>query len=81
MNVIKATWTNGQILPSEPVVWPEGTELLVEPAVPHSPLSIGQLNAFLCSLPPLGDDADQFAQDISAIRGESLRALIVSVHA
>jgi len=31
MNAIKATWTNGQILPAEPVDWPEGSELLVEP--------------------------------------------------
>jgi hypothetical protein len=27
MNAIKATWTNGQILPAEPVDWPEGSEL------------------------------------------------------
>ena len=31
MNAIKATWSNGQILPAEPVDWPEGSELLVEP--------------------------------------------------
>jgi len=31
MNAIKATWTNGQIVPAEPVDWPEGSELLVEP--------------------------------------------------
>jgi hypothetical protein len=31
MNPIKALWTNGQIVPSEPVDWPEGSELLVEP--------------------------------------------------
>jgi hypothetical protein len=34
MNAIKATWItwiNGQILPAEPVDWPEGSELLVEP--------------------------------------------------
>jgi hypothetical protein len=31
MHAIKATWTNGRILPSEPVNWPEGSELLVEP--------------------------------------------------
>jgi len=31
MNAIKAIWTNGQILPSEPVDWPEGIELVVEP--------------------------------------------------
>lgn len=32
MNSIKATWTNGQIVPAEPVNWPEGSELRVEPA-------------------------------------------------
>jgi hypothetical protein len=31
MNAIKATWTNGQILPTEPVDWPEGSALVVEP--------------------------------------------------
>ena len=33
MNAIKATWTNGRILPAEPVDWPEGSELLVEPVI------------------------------------------------
>jgi hypothetical protein len=32
MNAIKAIWTNGQIVPAEPVDWPEGSRLLVEPA-------------------------------------------------
>jgi len=31
MNAIRATWTNGRIVPAEPVNWPEGIELLVEP--------------------------------------------------
>jgi hypothetical protein len=31
MNAIKATWTNGRIVPSEAVDWPDGSELLVEP--------------------------------------------------
>jgi hypothetical protein len=31
MNAVKATWTNGKIVPAEPVDWPEGSELLVEP--------------------------------------------------
>ncbi len=31
MNAIKATWLNGRILPAEPVDWPEGSELIVEP--------------------------------------------------
>jgi predicted DNA-binding antitoxin AbrB/MazE fold protein len=29
MNAITAIWTNGQIVPSEPVDWPEGTRLVV----------------------------------------------------
>jgi hypothetical protein len=39
VNAIKATWINGQILPAEPVDWPEGSELLVEPLA--SPEKIG----------------------------------------
>ena len=31
MHAIKAIWKDGQILPSEPVDWPEGSELIVEP--------------------------------------------------
>jgi hypothetical protein len=31
MNAITAVWKNGQIVPNEPVDWPEGSQLLVEP--------------------------------------------------
>jgi hypothetical protein len=34
MNAIKATWTKGKILPAEPVDWPEGSPLAVEPLLP-----------------------------------------------
>lgn len=37
------------------------------PAEPPSPLTVRDLNAFLRSLPLLGDDADDFAKDIRAI--------------
>jgi antitoxin (DNA-binding transcriptional repressor) of toxin-antitoxin stability system len=40
------------------------------PAEPRSPLTVGELNAFLRNLPSLGDDADDFAQDVRAIRAE-----------
>ena len=33
MNAVRAVWTNGRILPAEPVDWPEGSELIVEPIV------------------------------------------------
>lgn len=35
MHAIKAIWINGRILPSEPVDWPEGSELMVEPIMPN----------------------------------------------
>lgn len=35
MNAIKATWTQGRIVPAEPVDWPEGSELVVEPVGLH----------------------------------------------
>lgn len=31
MNAIKAVWTQGRIVPTEPIDWPEGSELVVEP--------------------------------------------------
>lgn len=34
MHAIKAIWTNGQILLCEPVDWPEGSEVIVEPIMP-----------------------------------------------
>lgn len=42
MNAIKATWTNGQIVPSEPVDWPEGSELLVEPVAPSEKIGLDE---------------------------------------
>src|SRR5487761_1279914 len=35
MNAIKAIWSHGQIVPAEPVDWPEGSELVVEPIASH----------------------------------------------
>ena len=40
------------------------------PAEPRSPLTVGELNAFLRNLPSLGDEADAFAQDVRSIRAE-----------
>jgi hypothetical protein len=42
MRAIKATWTNGRILPSEPVNWPEGSELLVEPVVASDKIGLDE---------------------------------------
>lgn len=40
------------------------------PADPRSPLTVGELNAFFSNLPLLGDDAEEFARDVRAIRAE-----------
>ena len=40
------------------------------PAEPTSPMTVGQLLTALRSLSPLGDDADDFANDIRKIREE-----------
>lgn len=40
------------------------------PAEPDSPLTVGDLNAFLRRLPSLDDDADDFAADVRAVRSE-----------
>jgi len=40
------------------------------PVEPHATLTVGELAAFLRNLPPLGDDADAFGQDVRAIRTE-----------
>lgn len=40
------------------------------PVEPRSALTIGELNAFLRSLPPLGDDAEKFAEDVRMVRFE-----------
>src|SRR5258708_1955651 len=42
MNAIKAIWTNGQIVPAEPVDWPEGSELLVEPMLPSEKIGLDE---------------------------------------
>lgn len=40
------------------------------PAERKPSLKVGDLNTFLQSLPSLGDDADDFAQDIRTVRAE-----------
>jgi hypothetical protein len=36
VEVIRATWKNGRIVPDVPVDWPEGCRLTVEPEVVES---------------------------------------------
>src|SRR5437879_4044991 len=42
MNAIRATWTKGRIVPAEPVDWPEGSELIVEPVQPSERIGMDE---------------------------------------
>ena len=59
MNAIRATWTNGQIVPAEPVDWPEGISLWVEPALAAE--KIGMDESEWC------DDPESIAEWIAAV--------------
>jgi len=67
MNAIKATWTNGQILPTEPVNWPDGSQLLVEPLVTRMELNGTNESEW-------GDDPESIAKWVAAV--EKLQPLI-----
>jgi len=71
VQTITATFEDGVLKPKEPLDLPAHTEvrLTIEP-LPPRPLTVGNLNAFLRSLPTLGDDAEEFAKDVRAIRAE-----------
>jgi hypothetical protein len=40
MNAITGTWKNGQIVPDNPVNWPEGCRLVIEPVPTETTLGI-----------------------------------------
>ena len=73
MKSIHAIWKNGQIVPTQPVDWPDGTALAVEPiAEPletdspgdllgDDPQSIARWLAWLASLEPLSFSPEEEA--------------------
>ena len=71
MQTITATFEDGVLKPMQPLDLPAHAQvrLMIE-LLPAPPLTVGKLNDFLRSLPALGDDAEGFAQDVCAVRGE-----------
>ncbi len=73
MKTIHAIWKNGQIVPTQPVEWPEGTALTVEPIeealVPDleggllgdDPASVARWLVWFDSLEPLNFTAEEEA--------------------
>jgi len=71
VQTILATFEDGVLKPVLPLNLPAHAELRVTiELLSKAPLTVGELNTFLQSLPSLGDDADEFAQDVQAIRAE-----------
>lgn len=71
MQTITATFEDGVLKPTQPLDLPAQTQVRITIEVlPASPLTVGKLNAFLRSLPALGEDAEAFSQDVRAIRAE-----------
>jgi len=63
MQTITTTFEDGVLKPAQPLNLPAHAEVhLTIELLPAAPLTVGNLNAFLRSLPALGDDAAAFAQ-------------------
>ena len=90
MNAIRAKWTNGQIVPAEPVDWPEGIEVFVEPILQtekigldesewhDDPKSIADWCAWVDSIEPL-KLSDEERAEMERYRAEQRRFNIEAV--
>ncbi len=71
MQTITAIYADGVLKPAQPLDLPANAAVRITiELLPASPLTAGQLNVFLRSLPTLGDDAEKYAQDVRTIRAE-----------
>lgn len=71
MQTILATFEDGVLKPTQPLDLPAHADVrLTIELLPASPITAGKLNAFLQGLPPLGDDAEEYAQDVRTVRAE-----------
>ena len=68
MHAIKATWINGKIVPGEPVDWPEGSELRVEPLVSSDKIGLDESE--------WPDDAQSIAEWIAWV--DTIEPLVLS---
>jgi predicted DNA-binding antitoxin AbrB/MazE fold protein len=71
MQTITATFEDGVLKPAQPLDLPAQAQARITiELLPSSPLTVGKLDAFLRSLPALGEDAEGFSQDVRAVRAE-----------
>ena len=63
MQTITATFEDGILKPTQPLNLPPKSQVRITIEIlPASPLTVEKLNAFLRSLPSLGEDAEEFSQ-------------------
>lgn len=68
MQTFTATFEDGVLKPAQPLNLPAHAEVRVTiELLAAPPLTVGRLNAFLRSLPTLGEDVEAFAQDIRSV--------------
>lgn len=71
MQTITAIFEDGVLKPTQQLDLPVQTHVRITIEVlPASPLTVGELEAFLRRLPKLGEDAESFSQDVRAVRAE-----------
>lgn len=71
MLTFDATFQAGVLKPKQPLALPDETDVRVTvELLPPGRVTAGSLNAFLKGLPSLGDDAEDFAQDVRTLRAE-----------
>lgn len=69
MKTITATFEDGVLKPTQPLDLPARTQVRLTIEIqPRQPLTIGNLDAFLRSLPALAEDEEEFSRDVRAIR-------------
>jgi predicted DNA-binding antitoxin AbrB/MazE fold protein len=74
MPTTTAMFENGVLRPVELLDLRESAMVrLVIERLPKSRVTVGNLNAFLRSLPSLGDDAKQFERDVAAVQSSMQR--------
>lgn len=67
MQTIAATFEDGVLKPTKPLDLPAQAQVRITiELLPTSPLTVGKLDAFLRSLPALGEDAESLSQDARA---------------
>lgn len=69
MQTILATYEDGVLKPAQPLNLPAHSKVKITiELIERGKLTVGELSAFMQTLPKLGDDAEQFVKDLQENR-------------